>query len=820
MTRINTNVSSLVAQNRLNKVNGDLQTSLTRLSTGLRINSGKDDPAGLIASESLRSDITSLNKAISNTKRASQIVATADSALGQVGSLLNNVRGLVVEAANKGALSDSEIAANQLQIDSSLEAINRIANTTSFQGRKLLDGSLDYLTQAGSNFATVRDLKIDQANLGSTGSLAVNVDVTSAATQASVAVSGVTNAVTGVATTGGGITLTRTVPAAGAERALNFTRTVGGTTSTTGTITAGAAGAFTLTTKNNTDAFNGETVNVSTTAAGNFSSITVDDTTGEINVVLEQGKTLTAIAAELAAHTEFDFQSTATTAVAAGITATGTFDTLGAAASTQTASINVVADVGGPSSFSIVFNTSGTPAIPTASLSGSTITVSVANSGDTSLEAIAEAIDGLSGFSATLNDTDNLGDFDPNSGTPDTAVQAATVTAPVAASTQTATINLTAAATGTAANGKTVTFNTSGSSATPTVTVASNGNLTVSLNSTGSTSIADIITAITNQGTYTATAASGNTLTSFTSGNSQFTSSTTNFGTNGVAAVTGGITSDAVFELVGKKGSEVFNVKAGTQIGELVNQINLVSDSTGVSASIDSGNSARLLLKSTEYGSDSFVDLRVVSESSTGTFTTAVGAGARDSGSDIVAKINGVDANGKGNSLSINTSSLALSLTLDAGSSSDVAFTINGGGAVFQLGGDLVSNQQARLGISSVSTARLGGASGRLFQLGTGGSASLASNPSLAASIVDEAIGQISNLRGRLGAFQATTLDSNTTTLNDTVNNLTEAESSIRDADFAAESAKLTRAQILTQSATSVLGIANQSPQSVLSLLR
>ena len=124
MTRINTNISSLISQNRLRRNNEDLQTSLTRLSTGLRINTGKDDPAGLIASEALRSDITSLNKAISNTQRAVQIIATADSALGQVSTILNTMRGLIVEAANRGAMSDAEIAANQLQIDSSLDAIN------------------------------------------------------------------------------------------------------------------------------------------------------------------------------------------------------------------------------------------------------------------------------------------------------------------------------------------------------------------------------------------------------------------------------------------------------------------------------------------------------------------------------------------------------------------------------------------------------------------------------------------------------------------------------------------------------------------------
>ena len=184
MSRINTNVSSLIAQKTLNRSNGELQTALTRLSTGLRINAGKDDPAGLIASEVLRSDITGVSKSITNTERAIQLIATADSALSQVSSLLNDIRGLVVEAANSGALSEEQIAANQLQVDSSLEAIDRIAQTTTFQGRTLLDGSLDFLTTAGAGFSTVADLTIDQANLGATGSLTVNVDIASAATQA------------------------------------------------------------------------------------------------------------------------------------------------------------------------------------------------------------------------------------------------------------------------------------------------------------------------------------------------------------------------------------------------------------------------------------------------------------------------------------------------------------------------------------------------------------------------------------------------------------------------------------------------------------
>jgi len=85
---------------------------------------------------------------------------------------------------------------------------------------------------------------------------------------------------------------------------------------------------------------------------------------------------------------------------------------------------------------------------------------------------------------------------------------------------------------------------------------------------------------------------------------------------------------------------------------------------------------------------------------------------------------------------------------------------------------------------------------------------------------VDEVISKIASLRGRLGAFQKATLEPNIASLNDTVENLTAAESSIRDADFAAETAALTRAQILVQSGVSVVAIANSNPQNVLALLR
>jgi flagellin len=183
MARINTNVSALTAQRHLNIAYRQLNTTMEHLSTGLRISRGKDDPAGLIVSERLRTEISSVGQAISNTQRAKLIVSTAEGALDEVSSLLTDIQAKIVEAANEGAFSDEEIQANQLQIDSAIDSVTRIANTTTFAGRKLLDGSLAYET-AGVDLTHIRGYQINAAQFGTRDSVAVNVEVLSAAQQA------------------------------------------------------------------------------------------------------------------------------------------------------------------------------------------------------------------------------------------------------------------------------------------------------------------------------------------------------------------------------------------------------------------------------------------------------------------------------------------------------------------------------------------------------------------------------------------------------------------------------------------------------------
>lgn len=146
MTRINTNVESLIARRALGINNSALNQSLLRLSTGLRINSGRDDPAGLIASETLRSSMRATSTAIDNAIRADTIITVAEGGLQEISSLLLSLESLIDQSANEAALTDDEVRANQLQIDSVLASINRLAESTSFGDKKLLNGNFDFTT--------------------------------------------------------------------------------------------------------------------------------------------------------------------------------------------------------------------------------------------------------------------------------------------------------------------------------------------------------------------------------------------------------------------------------------------------------------------------------------------------------------------------------------------------------------------------------------------------------------------------------------------------------------------------------------------------
>src|SRR3954449_2534619 len=177
MSRINTNVSSLIAQRVLSKNNNALNQSLQRLSTGLRINSGADDPAGLIASENLKAEQAGITQAIDNAGRASNIIGTAEGGLSEVSNLLTQLQSLVSQSSNSGGLSKEEIDANQLQVDSILSTVNRIAQSTAFQGTKLLNGNYNYST-SGVTSTTVDNVRVNAARIPDGATVSVVVQVT------------------------------------------------------------------------------------------------------------------------------------------------------------------------------------------------------------------------------------------------------------------------------------------------------------------------------------------------------------------------------------------------------------------------------------------------------------------------------------------------------------------------------------------------------------------------------------------------------------------------------------------------------------------
>ena len=195
MARINTNVPSLIAQNNLSRSNNDLSTRLQRLATGLRINRGADDPAGLIVSERLRSEIKGMGQAIDNSERASSVIATTEGYLAEVADLLNSIKSLVVNSANTGGISQEEISANQLEIDSAIESITRISNTASFAGLQLLNGSLEYLT-SGVDSSDIAGADIHGVQFGTNSSISVSVEVTQSAQAGSLFLSAPTGALT------------------------------------------------------------------------------------------------------------------------------------------------------------------------------------------------------------------------------------------------------------------------------------------------------------------------------------------------------------------------------------------------------------------------------------------------------------------------------------------------------------------------------------------------------------------------------------------------------------------------------------------------
>ncbi|MDN4052663.1 flagellin [Massilia sp. YIM B02763] len=148
---INTNVASLNAQRNLSSSQASLNTSIQRLSSGLRINSAKDDAAGLAISDRMNSQIKGMNQATRNANDGVSMAQTAEGALASSGNILQRIRELAVQSSNSSN-SASDRKALQTEVTQLTSELNRISNTTEFNGQKLLDGTMGTANfQVGAN---------------------------------------------------------------------------------------------------------------------------------------------------------------------------------------------------------------------------------------------------------------------------------------------------------------------------------------------------------------------------------------------------------------------------------------------------------------------------------------------------------------------------------------------------------------------------------------------------------------------------------------------------------------------------------------------
>jgi len=204
---INTNVMSLTAQRNLNNSQSLMSTSMQRLSSGLRINSAKDDAAGLAIAERMNTQVRGMNVAVRNANDGISLAQTAEGGLDEIGNMLQRMRELAVQSAN-GTNSSSDRQNLQLEYAALGEEVNRIADTTTFNGQKVIGASAGAIQfQVGANAG--QKLEVTTTNISAAAGVgsAVGASIGSGAgsTGASSAIMALDNAINDVTTARAGL---------------------------------------------------------------------------------------------------------------------------------------------------------------------------------------------------------------------------------------------------------------------------------------------------------------------------------------------------------------------------------------------------------------------------------------------------------------------------------------------------------------------------------------------------------------------------------------------------------------------------------------
>ncbi len=389
---INTNMASLNTQRNLGASQSQLNTSIQRLSSGLRINSAKDDAAGLAISQRFTSQINGLNQAARNANDGISLAQTAEGALSQVGDALQRMRELSVQSAN-ATNSSSDRAALQQEVSQLASEIARIGNTTSFNGLKILDGSYSgQQYQVGANAGETITVSVGDSratNLGATAVTSTNTGIVStAALNTGITING-----TAIATTG----------ATSYSDVINLVNAQSGTTGVTAqrATTNGATLGYVAPTSAENLQINGVTVGIASGAtiaaaatainnASTQSGVTATVVSGTNLVLTSSGGSDITLKSDLAANGSF---------TAAGI---------GTTATTYTAGIQLSTKLGGALTVAGTLGTTLNLASATAAdYKVSSLDISSTTGANTAIQTIDFALSQVSGTRASLGALQN-----------------------------------------------------------------------------------------------------------------------------------------------------------------------------------------------------------------------------------------------------------------------------------------------------------------------------------------------------------------------------------------------------------------------------
>ncbi|GAB5499147.1 MAG: flagellin [Pseudohongiellaceae bacterium] len=393
---INTNIASLNAQRNLNKSQGMLSTSLQRLSSGMRINSAKDDAAGLAITERFTAQIRGLNQAARNSNDGISLAQTAESALGEVTNNLQRIRELAVQSAN-ATNSSSDRAAMQQEVSQLVSEIDRVASTSNFNGVNLLDGTF-----------SAQDFQVG-ANVGETITVSTIIDSTAAGLGLNDGTASETSTAVAGALTAGDLSINGVDVGAADRDAAAIATAIGASSSNVSATASNQTANLSFT-------------DFATTGGGETYTLTVNDV--DISVT-ESGSGITG--------GDLDTALTAATAslTAAGVSFTGTANGGDLQFSTSDGSNIVIAEDNGgtTAAISATGTTYGTVDITstgedlviagstgataaglstgTTTATGNTLTVETVSGANSVLTAIDSALDNVNSSRATLGAVQN-----------------------------------------------------------------------------------------------------------------------------------------------------------------------------------------------------------------------------------------------------------------------------------------------------------------------------------------------------------------------------------------------------------------------------